>query len=129
MNEDFQVLIDGTQFRCDCVFLHYQRDPFPGGLHFEWSISAKWIPPRLAKEAKFHSCVFPDESIARRWMYWLASILGDWNRQQSTNVSTATKHDCVFLNTIDELVLTKECLFIQGKASPYYERGSGGEKR
>jgi hypothetical protein len=117
--------VDGNPVSPHAVWIHHQRDPYPGGHRYQWRIPVLLIEPKVFDYAKLKTCTMPDEDTSSHWLFWLGSILAHWSRLIATERGDESPDGLQFvLNTIEDLTVTESDVTVTGVCSPFVRAGS-----
>jgi hypothetical protein len=106
-----ELKIDGRAYSCRAVDFLYQRDPYPGGHEYELRIS------NVRTKARFRGIdsgrhIRPSDELRFKIQFQLTALLAE-----SASLEQEPSDVQFFLNTIDEVTINDNEIFIQGVCS------------
>jgi len=110
--------VDGTPVQVSGVWIHHQRDPFPGGHTFRLRLPVfhtrlwlKWLNRSLPQMVE---C--PDDDLSEHCLRWLALVLSSTRKHGESDASSEVSF---VLNSITRISIHGEAATITGVCSDF----------
>jgi hypothetical protein len=106
-----KLIIDGIGRPAEGALALFQRDPFPGGHHYQLTISGNCFRKIFNHIESYEQANIPEE-VVQRWLFTMGALL-------SANASGSDRDIQYVLNTIEQVEYNSERIEFFGVCSPF----------